>query len=44
MATLKWVTLVAVVMVVTAMSGLADKVAPGWASFFRGFWVGVRPW
>jgi hypothetical protein len=44
MATLKWVTLVAVVLVVTAMSGVADKVAPHWAAFLRGFWTDMRPW
>lgn len=44
MGTLKWATLVAAVMIVTAVSGVADKIAPHWTAFLRGFWVDVRPW
>jgi hypothetical protein len=44
MATLKWVTLVTGGMIVAAMSGVADKIAPHWAAFLRGFWFELRPW
>lgn len=44
MATLKWVTLGTVVMVVAVASGAADRVAPHWAAFLRGWWIDLRPW
>ena len=44
MATLKWVTLVAGGMIVAAVTGVADSVAPHFAAFLRGFWLDIRPW
>ena len=44
MATLKWVALVAGVVIVVAVSGVGDKVAPHWTAFLRGFWIEIRPW
>ena len=44
MGTLKWVTLFTAVLFIAAVSGVADKVAPHWAAFLRGWWVDIRPW
>lgn len=44
MATLKWITFVLGVVVLVAVTGVGDRVAPHWTAFLRGFWLEVRPW
>jgi len=44
MGTLKWITLVTVVMFAAAVSGVADHVAPHFASYLRAWWADMRVW